>query len=414
MDSYREFVNEAERYHKTLPYETVDLYKKYSVDIQLLSGEREFRQLSRPAVESAAFVAETESKMHMRFDVVVSDGMARCASPHARILEGDRAAGIVSSKIFRSSEDKIAAFLNAKSRYYVVIDVPSGEKAAVNMLFASTGHLPVQVIINLARNSALNVSEYYASNTEEDPSLMAVLHEINAQEGSRAQVSMLHNENGKTDVASIYKALAAQDAHVELNSVYCGGRYTKARGTLDASGPMSRMEATELVLGSEDQAFDINTVINNVKPMSYTDLRSGAVLDGASRCMLKGFAKVENKARGASSRITERGILLSPDAHIDALPDMAIDYSNEVRATHSASTSPIDTDALFYMTSRGLDEAKARQLFVAAFIAKYIARMESPAMREVAMSVLLDKLETGRFGTLNEVTPRNIWITGKT
>lgn len=410
MDSYKDFVTEAERYHKSLPYETVDLYKKYSVNIPLLNGERKFEHLNKPLMEPSAFVANAEDKTHIKFDVAISDGMARSSSPYAKILEGEGAGGVTAKKLFKSSEDKIAAFLNAHSKYYIVVDAPSGKKVSVSMIFANTGHLPVQVIINAAKDSTVHVSEFYVSNTEAESALMAVLHEINAESRSKVEVNMIHNENAKTDITSVYKAMANDDSKVRLNSVYCGGKSTKARGTLDA-GSSGHVDVTEIVLGSGDQLFDINTVITNLKPMSHADLNSGAVLDGSSKCMLKGFAKIEDKTRGANSRITERGILLSPDAHIDALPDMTINYSNEVKATHSASTSPIDTEALFYMTSRGLDEDKARKLFVAAFIAKYVSSMESPVMKEVAMSILLDKLETHKFGMLNEITPRNIWIT---
>ena len=185
---------------------------------------------------------------------------------------------------------------------------------------------------------------------------------------------------------------------------------TESRGIVDSSGIESRVEINEIAFGTNEQKFDLGNSISNTKPRSHAQLNSGAVLDGKSQCILKGFAKVEKGTKGCFSRITERGILLSADAHIDALPDMAIDYSNEVKATHSAATSPIDKEALFYLESRGLEEGQAKKMFITAFISKYMSNMSNGAASEISMSVMLEKLERGTFGVIPDLTARGVWI----
>ena len=61
---------------------------------------------------------------------------------------------------------------------------------------------------------------------------------------------------------------------------------------------------------------------------------------GAHSRQLKGYAKIEKYTKGAFSNINQRGIIISEKAHIDALPDMSIDYSDQVSATHSAALLP--------------------------------------------------------------------------
>jgi Fe-S cluster assembly protein SufD len=413
LSSYKEFVNEAIQYHASLPYEMNDIYKKYYVGIPVIEGGKPFRQSSKPAVDAKQLADTIEAKTRLKFDVIISDSVIRNTKKSVTVYTAEKIdTKILDGKILKSSEDKIAAFMNAYAAHYIVINADAGAKENISILFINGGDLPVQVIINAAPDSKLEVSEFYASNTNEG-ALMATLHEVNAANASQVDINMIHNENEQTYVASVYKVAAGEHSRVRLNAVYCGGIATKARGVLDADSH-GRVEATEIAFGSKTQTFDLNTKIVNSKPYSHTNLDSAAVLDGTSKCMLKGFAKVADKSKGAFSRITERGILLSKDAHVDALPDMSIDYSNEVKATHSASTSPIDPEDLFYLTSRGIDEEKARKLFVTAFISKYVSSIENPAMREVAMSILLDKLENQEYGVISEVTPRNIWIANKT
>lgn len=387
------------------------IFTKYSYIIPAIAGDAKFVLQTKSANEPHLLANAIEGKTKIKFDVIISDTWSQSNNPDVKVVEASKLESkVFSGKLFKSGEDKIAAYLNANATNYVIID--SKQKTNVNILFINCGNLQTQVIINAPSNTKTTVSEFYVSNSA-DASQMATLHEINARKDAQVELNMFHNENNKTYVASVYKATAEDNAKLKFNAIYCGGIVTKARGSMDSNGIKSDIEVTELSFGVDDQTFDINTMMTNASPYSRTELTSGAILDGTSKCILKGFAKVADKTRGAFSKITERGVLLSKDAHIDALPDMSIDYSNEVKATHSASTSPINPEDLFYLTSRGIEEDKARKLFVTAFIAKYVSHMEDPFMRELAMSILLDKLETQKYGVITEITPRNIWMASK-
>ena len=50
---------------------------------------------------------------------------------------------------------------------------------------------------------------------------------------------------------------------------------------------------------------------------------------------------------------TSRNIVLSEHAKADAIPNLEIE-ANDVRCGHAASVGPVDEDAIFYLTSRGI------------------------------------------------------------
>jgi len=68
--------------------------------------------------------------------------------------------------------------------------------------------------------------------------------------------------------------------------------------------------------------------------------------------------------------------LLSDDAQIDTKPQLEI-YADDVKCTHGATIGQIDENALFYLRSRGLDEAGARQLLLLAFASECVERMKA-------------------------------------
>ena len=405
MLSREEFVKDALSNYGELPQEPNPLYKKYSMEVSLpesnhAKDSKELERISRQVSESTK----------IKFDAIVSGETSKSNSDLVKVLKWeDLYAHFDGKKLFKSSDDKLAAYVNAHSRDFLVINAEGKEDKRVNLLFLNSEALAVQVIINAAAGSRVNVFEIFVSESEKKGAV-AVLHEINAADGSEVEINALHNEGRETDVVNLYKADVGNSTKLRANFVYNGGHVTKSRGIVDSSGTESIVDINEIAFGNGSQRFDLSNSISNTRPRSHAQLNSGAVLDGNSQCMLKGFAKVEKGTKGCFSRITERGILLSPDAHIDALPDMSIDYSNEVKATHSAATSPIDKEALFYLQSRGLEEAQAKKAFIIAFMSKYLSNMTNGAASEIAMDVMLQKLEQGTFGVISDLNAKGVWI----
>ena len=405
MLSHKEFIDDAIAKYKSLPLETNYLYKKYSLDISLQDHD-----LVQEGSQAESVSQGISEKTKIKFDAIISGSHAKSTNDLIRIVKaGEMDEKLLDGKLFKSGDDKFAAYSNAHSKYFIIIDSNGEKEQSINLLFLNNGPLPVQVIVNTQSKAKLNIFEIYLSESETSGSVVA-LHEIHAAEGSEVEINALHNENANSNVVNLYKASIADNAKLRANFVYNGGLMTKSRGVVESSGTDSKVEINEIAFGIQEQKFDLSNSISNTKPRSYAQLNSGAVLDGKSQCMLKGFAKVEKGTKGCFSRITERGILLSGDAHIDALPDMSIDYSNGVKATHSASTSPIDREALFYLESRGLEEKQARKMFITAFISKYMSNMSNGAASEISMSVMLEKLERGTFGVIPDLTARGVWI----
>lgn len=161
--------------------------------------------------------------------------------------------------------------------------------------------------------------------------------------------------------------------------------------------------------GSGSQKFDISTRIINAAPHTNASLESKAALMDNSFCILKGFAKINKGAGKAKSYVHERGILLNKDARIEGLPDMSVD-ENDVKATHSSATAPIDPDSVFYLMSKGIEENGVKKLIVTGFFANSLARIQNNIMKELSMSLINGKLENRIYGSIPKMDARNIWV----
>ncbi len=387
-----------------MPFETSELYKRYMINLRMPESVD-----LKPSKEAEALAKKLSESLKIKFDLIITDSEIRSASKNIEISD----AGMVDpmSRHYMPGEDKVASFVHAYAKSAIVIRVPDKQKASLNLLSVNHSPLPIFISMAVGDNASLELSEYYFSASKEQ-SVVAPLHELSAGKNSKVELNILHDENGMTDVGNLCKGRIGERAEVRVNMAYIGGGHTRSRANFTAA-EHGKIQVSEVAFGSDGQKFDMATNVTNEKPYSIGRVDSGAVMSGKSLCVLKGFAKIVEGARGVGSQVNQHGLLLDPESRIEALPDMSIDYSNEVSASHSAGTAPISNDVLFYMTSRGIPEDEARRLYIIGFLSKYLTNISNVKAKEVIVSVLLEKLNKKTFGMVPNTDIEKFWLVQK-
>ncbi len=401
MQQYKEFVEEAIGYYKSLPFETRELYKRYMINLRMPDGVS-----NKPSKEADAFADKVSESMGLKFDLIITDSGIKGSLKNIEIVDSERVEA--ATRKHMPGEDKVASFVHAYARKAIVMRVPSGESASINVLSVNHGPAPIFLSLVVEDDAHLSLSEYYFSTSHEQ-SVVTPVHELHVGKRAEVDLSLLHNENAKTDIGNLCKGSVGEHSGVRFSSAYIGGGYTRARTDLDVSDH-AKVDVSEIVFSSDGQKFDIGSTVTNSKPYSTGIVNSGAVMSGKSICVLKGFAKIVKGARGVNSHVNQHGLILDADARIECLPDMSIDYSNDVTAGHSAGTAPISRDVLFYLTSRGIPEAEARKLYIMGFLSKYLANIRDIKMKEIIIATMLEKMNKSSFGTVPDTRIEKYWV----
>ena len=398
LQSYEKFVEEAKANYGRLPQETSELYKRHYIPI---------RQdlISIPESPSKSSVAD----FGVKFDAVLSTGHSAVAdSRHIRIISMEEA---ISSdkyaKFHNSVDDKYVAYINACAKDAAIIDVPDNETVRLSIMAEAGGPLNYRMFAMVGNNANLTLLTYFTSEAE-GASALSTISDISIGDDSNVEINSIHNERSGTIGIGFCKNSIGSRSHLKLNSLYNGAAHTRIRNVISASGNDSKVDVNEMIFGSSSQKFDINTFIVNSAPRTSASLESKAALTGMSFCILKGFAKINKGASKSRSYVHERGILLDRDAKVDGLPDMSVD-ENDVRATHSSATAPIDPEVVFYLMAKGITEAEVKSLIVAGFFAESLSRIRDSIMKEISMSLISEKLENGSFGGVPRMGIRNLW-----
>ena len=301
----------------------------------------------------------------------------------------------------RNSKNRYVTCDKSKRRRGIVVELPDETAASLSILFVNTGGLvPIPVKIKTGKNSSLSISEFFLSDAGA-AGAVAPMHDITTKKGSKMELNILHNENPTTDVLHFCKGDVKEGANLRLNFMYNGGRITRARNSITASESVAVGQVNETIISASGQRFDLLTNIDNAAPSTVCNSETKAVLSGGSSGYVKGFAKISCNANKSTSNVKQRGLLLD-GSHVDLIPDMSIE-ENDVKATHSCASAPPDQNALFYLTSRGIDMDHARMFIIDGFLAELLSRIENIDFRNVAFALMRDKVRFGKFGHVPEL-----------
>ena len=113
---------------------------------------------------------------------------------------------------------------------------------------------------------------------------------------------------------------------------------------------------------------NVNLINNHQGRATTGDIKFKGIGYDAARALTEGMIAIGTKAQNTNSYLQQDILLVSSAAGIDAKPNLEI-LNNEVKASHGATLSSFDQNALFYLYSRGLNEALAAQLIIDGFFA---------------------------------------------
>lgn len=136
--------------------------------------------------------------------------------------------------------------------------------------------------------------------------------------------------------------------------------------SLSFAGEGGSCRISGLYIADGRSKVDVNVnLVHNLPCCSSRQMFKG-ILCGEARTRFYGLIKVPRECIGTEAYQENHNLLLGESCHAQSLPQLEI-YADDVKCSHGATFSKIDTEALFYMRSRGIDLAQARRLLIIAF-----------------------------------------------
>lgn len=118
----------------------------------------------------------------------------------------------------------------------------------------------------------------------------------------------------------------------------------------------------------------------------------GALLDNASK-LFRGTIDFHKGCMGSKGSEDEYCVLLSPSVKNRSVP-LILCGEEDVEGSHAVSSGRLDHNALFYLTSRGIDEKKAKRLLVEAQLYPILAMVSDEHVSSEIQDRLARRLDS--------------------
>lgn len=132
-------------------------------------------------------------------------------------------------------------------------------------------------------------------------------------------------------------------------------------------GNNARLAITGIFSGIKEEEQNITLAVIQDARHTRCDIRFRSVLDHSSISRFDGLIRMTENAIDAHARLSYRGMLVSKHARAMPIPRLEVLTKQVASATHEAAVGTIDPQQLFYLQSRGLSEAMAKQLLIDGF-----------------------------------------------
>jgi Fe-S cluster assembly protein SufD len=185
-----------------------------------------------------------------------------------------------------------------------------------------------------------------------------------------------------------------RDSRYAAHAVTLGGRLLRHELDCALAGEGAECRFNGLALARGQAQVDTHTRFDHLAPHTTSREWVKGVFDDESRGVFSGRVVVHPNAQRSDAEQSNRNLLLSPRAEADSRPQLEI-YANDVKCAHGAATGSLDPDQLFYLRSRGLEMAHARQLLVYAFAVDALARLPYATLRRRLAGALGARLLPG-------------------
>ncbi len=174
----------------------------------------------------------------------------------------------------------------------------------------------------------------------------------------------------------------AKSSQYHCHTISLGAKISRHNLDIFQIGESTETTLNGLTMISGEQLADKHSNICLNYPNGITQQVHKTIVDDKASVVFNGRVFVGKRAQQTSAGQISRNLLLSPKARVNTKPQLEI-IADNVKCSHGATVSQLDGDEIFYLQSRGLDQAAATSLLVEAFALDIVNKLPVASLRQM-------------------------------
>ncbi len=275
----------------------------------------------------------------------------------------------------------------------IVLEKNTLVKSPIRILFISNGDRSImvnpRVNVDIGESSSLTFIEQHvgdATSFFQNESVFITL-------GNNAQLNHVRIQSNSefTQNISNLNVNQAADSQYEFFQLVDGSKLGRSDICVQLDGENAQCNINSLTLSKNNQHIDNNIIVNHNSAQTHSSQFVKSILFDTSTGVFNGKTIVHENAQKITAQQTNKNILLSKKAKMNANPQLEI-YADDVKCSHGSTTGQIDEDALFYLQSRGINRQDAMELMVVGFANEVLDKIPHPEIKKAIYTEFTVKL----------------------
>ena len=359
---------------------------------------KEFKKLRLPGYENANELVFINGIFSFELSKILSAGLVVLSLEEAA---ANKFKDVVAANLGHSSnylKDGINALNTAFISGGIFIHIEKGKIIEqpvfiYNITDAQTANVLSQPrsLVHVAENAQVQIVETYTTIGKEESFTNQVM-EIVVEEAARLEYYKIQNDAAHCSQVSTTHIRQAGKSYTYVVTVSLDGNIIRnnLNVVLDAAFCEAHMYGLYFLGGKTH--VDNHTIVDNVKPNCFSDEFYKGIIDDAATGVFNGKIFVRQLAQKTNAYQSNKNILLSETAVVNAKPQLEI-FADDVKCSHGCTVGKLDEEGLFYLQSRGISKKMARALLLYSFTADILEKIKPEPVRNYIDRLISKRLE---------------------
>jgi Fe-S cluster assembly protein SufD len=293
-------------------------------------------------------------------------------------------------------KDGINALNTAFAEAAVFLHVRSAKEPVTVYIYhitdAQTGNILAQPrgLFYIEENAQVQIVESYASIGLNESFTNQVL-EVIVEKNALLEYYKIQNDAGHTNQVSTTHIRQVGKSYTHTVTISLGGNMVRNNLNLVLDAEYCEAHLYGLYLQKGSSHVDNHTVVDNVKPNCFSNELYKGIMDEHSTAVFNGKIFVQPQAQKTNAYQSNKNILLSNTAAVNAKPQLEI-FADDVKCSHGCTVGQLNEEGLFYLQSRGIPENTARSLLLHAFAVDILEHIKPLAIRDYVDKLISERL----------------------
>jgi Fe-S cluster assembly protein SufB len=219
--------------------------------------------------------------------------------------------------------------------------------------------------------------------------------EVFVGEDAHVQYSTVQNWSKNTYNLNTKRAIVEKNGRMEWISGSMGSKTTMLYPATILNGRGASDNHITIAFAGAEQDIDSGAKVYHNAPETSSTIVSKSISKDGGRTNFRGLVRIARGATGSSSSVECDALMFDSESSSDTMPHIEI-HERDVTVAHEATVGKIGDEDVFYLQSRGLSEAEAKQLIVAGFVEPIVS--ELPIEYAVELNRLVELEMEGSLG----------------